>query len=676
MSGTQKKQQNKQTQAKQHAKSAPEKTQQGVNLEQLMAAPETMRSEEILAAQQQVGNQVVQRALDGNKKSEAMTDDQGYLNDKINTQIQQKRGGGSPLPDSLQKDVSKRFKRDFDDVRIHTDEQANELSQKINARAFTIGKDIFFKKGVFSPGSKAGRETIMHELTHVVQQSGSGKGASGRLKLGASDTAHEKQADKIGKANSNVDAVRSGSKSAVQREPDDDAMGAKAYSKGTDIHLGAGQDKHLGHEASHVVQQAEGRVKPTTSVSGMPVNDNPSLEHEADMMGEKGVQRMEEEELQMQPDLANVIQKEDDDDWDTDPDHEHEEENAQISRAKMSRLGGMLLRGGKEGKHQKAMDGIKSFDRGSLKSVKTDDRSAPYPEMMTEEERGDLTKKTNKSRDAELLKGAGGHGLRKVPTSEKKFSDAPKLDMTDEEKATLGKKVTRGKLADTVNSDKSTDEEKEEAQGKLKTSRREDLLELIKNPDTDPEKVKEAQEELKTFHKRGKGIKGLFQKSYSRQAMGARKEAQSKERDDKIAEMEKEIEGLQQKAEGGQSPEAFQAWKDKKAELESFKKGPSKEKGEKGDGEKKPSKMAKFGAGFMGGLKKLGGTLRNSELGNQFFGEKEKKAEPKKEAPAPVQVNVAGGGGGGGFAMLEKYITENQQLKAQVAELEKEKTQV
>jgi len=62
-------------------------------------------------------------------------------------------------------------------------------------------------------------------------------------------------------------------------------VGARAFAQGSDIHLGPGQEQHLPHEAWHVVQQAEGRVQPTTSVSGRPVNDDPGLEAEADRMG-------------------------------------------------------------------------------------------------------------------------------------------------------------------------------------------------------------------------------------------------------------------------------------------------------------------------------------------------------------------------------------------------------
>ena len=66
---------------------------------------------------------------------------------------------------------------------------------------------------------------------------------------------------------------------------------ALAYTQGTDIHVAPGQEKHLPHEAWHVAQQMAGRVSPTTNINGMPVNDNAGLEHEADVMGEKAVQR-------------------------------------------------------------------------------------------------------------------------------------------------------------------------------------------------------------------------------------------------------------------------------------------------------------------------------------------------------------------------------------------------
>lgn len=65
---------------------------------------------------------------------------------------------------------------------------------------------------------------------------------------------------------------------------------AHAYAQGNEIHLGAGQERHLPHEAWHVVQQAQGRVRPTFQMKAGAVNDDPSLEKEADMMGERAAQ--------------------------------------------------------------------------------------------------------------------------------------------------------------------------------------------------------------------------------------------------------------------------------------------------------------------------------------------------------------------------------------------------
>ena len=68
-------------------------------------------------------------------------------------------------------------------------------------------------------------------------------------------------------------------------------LNAHAYAQGTDIHLSAGQEKHLPHEAWHVVQQKQGRVQPTKQLrSKLKINDDAGLEKEADIMGNKALQ--------------------------------------------------------------------------------------------------------------------------------------------------------------------------------------------------------------------------------------------------------------------------------------------------------------------------------------------------------------------------------------------------
>lgn len=67
-------------------------------------------------------------------------------------------------------------------------------------------------------------------------------------------------------------------------------VNALAYTQGTDIHVGPGQEKHLPHEAWHVVQQKQGRVQPTKRYNKLALNDSHSLEREADVLGGKALQ--------------------------------------------------------------------------------------------------------------------------------------------------------------------------------------------------------------------------------------------------------------------------------------------------------------------------------------------------------------------------------------------------
>ena len=67
---------------------------------------------------------------------------------------------------------------------------------------------------------------------------------------------------------------------------------AHAYAQGTDIHIASGQEKHLPHEAWHVVQQKQGRVTPTMQMMGeVNINDDVKLEKEADVMGAEALKK-------------------------------------------------------------------------------------------------------------------------------------------------------------------------------------------------------------------------------------------------------------------------------------------------------------------------------------------------------------------------------------------------
>lgn len=95
------------------------------------------------------------------------------------------RGGGSTLPPSERSFFEPRFGASLGHVRVHADGPSAVLSGQLQARAFTVGPDIFFGAGEFRPGTVDGRHLLAHELTHVLQQSGRHEGVVRRWQVGA-----------------------------------------------------------------------------------------------------------------------------------------------------------------------------------------------------------------------------------------------------------------------------------------------------------------------------------------------------------------------------------------------------------------------------------------------------------------------------------------------------------
>ncbi len=271
---------------------------------QLLNAPETMRPEDVLTAQKEFGNQVVQRALDEEKQEP--TDKQGNLHDELSSTIQQSRGNGASLPKNLQQDIGKKLNHDFSNVRLHTDEKADKLSRAIHARAFTIGSDIYFKNGVFAPSTQKGRETLVHELTHVVQQSNS-KFSGGKLKLGSPGSAMEKEADLKGKQGSQ--SVISAPSPAVQRAEEEEELQMQSEEE-EEIQMQSEEEELQMQEDEEELQmqEEEEEIQMQEEEEELQMQED---EEEIQMQGEEEELQMQEdeEEIQMQPDAGGVVQR-------------------------------------------------------------------------------------------------------------------------------------------------------------------------------------------------------------------------------------------------------------------------------------------------------------------------------------------------------------------------------
>lgn len=98
----------------------------------------------------------------------------GEKNDPENIRTESKinntKGVGRPMSRGIRTEMDLAFKANFSPIRIHTDSTAIALCEEMGAQAFTNGVDIYFNKGKYNPQSTAGKELLVHELTHTIQQ--------------------------------------------------------------------------------------------------------------------------------------------------------------------------------------------------------------------------------------------------------------------------------------------------------------------------------------------------------------------------------------------------------------------------------------------------------------------------------------------------------------------------
>jgi hypothetical protein len=103
------------------------------------------------------------------------------------------RSPGRPLDPATRTFMEPRFGHDFSRVRVHTDAKAAESAQAVDALAYTVGRDMVFGAGQYTPGTLVGRRLLAHELTHVVQQATAAKSQV----LGDSSDPHERIAERV-----------------------------------------------------------------------------------------------------------------------------------------------------------------------------------------------------------------------------------------------------------------------------------------------------------------------------------------------------------------------------------------------------------------------------------------------------------------------------------------------
>ena len=119
-------------------------------------------------------NEPLQREAEDEDSDEMLQGADGQLqaSEGAQSQINNLKGGGQPLSPSLRSYFEPRFGQDFSGVRLHTDANGASAARSVNAKAFTLGSDVAFAAGQYSPETNSGKRLLAHELTHVVQQGG------------------------------------------------------------------------------------------------------------------------------------------------------------------------------------------------------------------------------------------------------------------------------------------------------------------------------------------------------------------------------------------------------------------------------------------------------------------------------------------------------------------------
>ena len=253
------------------------KTEQAERRSETGPLTNNLNENSVTQLQQTAGNEAVQRMMA--QRAEAGP---SVVDEETADSIQRQKGHGQQLDGGIAKQAGNVMGRDFDDVTVHTDAEADKVSRQLGARAFTTGNDIFFREGEYDPQSRSGHELISHELTHVGQQRGGQvPGVQGKLSVNDPNDKFEAEADNT--ARQVVD--QSAQPASVQRAPEEEDVQMKAE----DEEVQTKEDEEVQMQEDEEVQMQE--------------------DEEVQMQEDEEVQMKEDEEVQMQEDEEVQMQE-------------------------------------------------------------------------------------------------------------------------------------------------------------------------------------------------------------------------------------------------------------------------------------------------------------------------------------------------------------------------------
>jgi hypothetical protein len=246
----------------------------------------------ITRMQQTLGNAAVQRFLAQRSGQES-----AEIDDETASTINSTRGGGQSLDENVASQAGEAMGHDFSDVNVHTDSQSNELNKSLGAKAFTTGKDIFFRDGAYNPGSDDGQRLISHELTHVVQQSGNTSPGQGKMKVNDPNDQYEGEADKV------AESVMSQTEDEAAQREDDDSLRRQPLEEEEEELMPKRETEQVARQEEEeepvaLQEEEEEPVALQEEEEELPVQ---AMEEDISMQNEEEIGMQEEEEEALQP---------------------------------------------------------------------------------------------------------------------------------------------------------------------------------------------------------------------------------------------------------------------------------------------------------------------------------------------------------------------------------------
>ncbi|MCA9986374.1 MAG: DUF4157 domain-containing protein [Anaerolineales bacterium] len=249
--------------------------------------------------QQTLGNQAVQRLIAQRSGGEGASE----LDDETSSAINNRRGQGGQLDEGMAAKAGAAMGQDFSNVNVHTDSQADNLSRAVNAKAFTVGNDVFFKQGEYSPSTASGQHLIAHELTHVVQQGASTPNVQGKMTVNDPNDAFEKEADSVADSVMKMDEDEMvQGKADVQRdamEEDEMVQGKADVQRQEEDELLQGKQEVQRQEEDELLQgkQEVQRQEEDELLQGKADVQRDAMEEDEMVQGKADIQRHEEHDL-------------------------------------------------------------------------------------------------------------------------------------------------------------------------------------------------------------------------------------------------------------------------------------------------------------------------------------------------------------------------------------------